>query len=50
MHYGKATFEMQTAWSGGVVTAAVMMGDTSEEVDIEFTGNALKTVQSNMFL
>ena len=49
LHYGKITFEIQTAWSGGVVTAAVLMGDTSEEVDLEFTGNALKTVQSNIF-
>lgn len=49
MHYGKVTFEMQTAWSGGVVTAAVLMGDTSEEVDIEFTGDALKALQSNLF-
>lgn len=49
LHYGKVTFEIQTAWSGGVVTAAVLMGDTSEEVDLEFTGNALKVVQSNIF-
>lgn len=49
MHYGKVTFEMQTAWSGGVVTAAVLMGDTTEEADIEFTGNALKAFQSNLF-
>ena len=34
MHYGKMTVEMQTAWSGGVVTAAVLMGDTTEEVDV----------------
>lgn len=49
MHYGKITFEIQTAWSGGLVTAAVLMGDTSEEVDVEFTGNELKVVQSNIF-
>jgi len=41
MHYGKITYEIQTAWSGGVVTAAVLMGDTSEEVDVEFTGNEI---------
>jgi beta-glucanase (GH16 family) len=49
MHRGKMTVEMQTAWSGGVVTAAVLMGDTDEEADIEFTGNALKAFQSNLF-
>lgn len=49
LHHGKITFEIQTAWSGGVVTAAVLMGDATEEVDFEFTGNTLKTVQSNIF-
>ena len=37
MHYGKMTVEMQTAWSGGVVTAAVLMGDTTEEVDVSLS-------------
>lgn len=49
MRFGKVTFELQTAWSGGVVTAAVLMGDTTEEVDVEFVGGALKSFQSNVF-
>ena len=49
LHRGKVTFEIQTAWSVGVITSAVLMGDVGEEVDLEFLGGHLTSVQSNLF-
>ena len=33
MRYGRMSVELQTAWSGGVVSAAILMGQTTEEID-----------------
>lgn len=53
MHYGKVEVVMQSAPGIGVISSAVLMSDTRDEIDWEWSGNdfgyAQSTVQTNYF-
>ena len=34
MRYGRMIIDLQTAWSGGVVSAAILISQDTEELDV----------------
>ncbi|KAL3231430.1 putative glycosidase CRH2 [Nakaseomyces bracarensis] len=49
MWYGKMSAKLKTSHLGGVVTAFIMFSDVQDEVDFEFVGADLGTVQTNYY-
>jgi hypothetical protein len=47
--YGKICAKMTTSQGQGVVTAFIMMSDVKDEIDFEWVGNDIKTVQANYY-
>lgn len=47
--YGKCQVTLKSAKSQGVITAIVLISSVGDEIDFEFLGNELVTVQSNYF-
>lgn len=47
--YGKISVNMTTARSGGVITALVLMSAVGDELDFEFVGSELNSVQTNHY-
>lgn len=47
--YGKVSATLKTSAGAGVVTAFIMMSDTKDEIDFEWIGTDLTTVQTNFY-
>ena len=47
--YGKISATLTTSLGAGVVTAFIMMSDVKDEIDFEFVGTDLQSVQSNYY-
>ena len=47
--YGKIKATMKTSQGAGVVTAFILMSDMKDEIDFEFVGNEMSTVQTNYY-
>ncbi|KAK5123034.1 hypothetical protein LTR85_003600 [Meristemomyces frigidus] len=47
--YGKISATMTSSQGAGVVTAFIMMSDVHDEIDFEFVGTDLESVQSNYY-
>ncbi|AAS51998.1 ADR078Cp [Eremothecium gossypii ATCC 10895] len=47
--YGRAAVTMKTSRGPGVITAIVFMSSTQDEIDYEFVGSELHTVQTNYY-
>lgn len=47
--YGKVTATLKTSHLGGVVTAFILFSNIKDEIDFEFVGAALTTVQTNFY-
>lgn len=47
--YGKVTAVMKSSRGGGVVSAFILLADNKDEIDFEFIGSDLETVQSNYY-
>lgn len=47
--YGKVTARMKTGRTGGVVTSFITMSNIKDEIDFEWVGKDVKSVQSNVF-
>ncbi|KAK2733392.1 hypothetical protein FQN57_002132 [Myotisia sp. PD_48] len=49
MWYGKTSARLKTSRGAGVVTAFILMSDVKDEIDYEFVGADLDTVQTNYY-
>ncbi|EDO15896.1 hypothetical protein Kpol_1019p16 [Vanderwaltozyma polyspora DSM 70294] len=49
IQYGKVSARLKTARSRGVITAVVLMSATGDEIDFEFLGSELNSVQTNYY-
>lgn len=49
MLYGKVSTRIKSSRSRGVITAIVLMSATGDEIDFEFLGSELTTVQTNYY-
>lgn len=47
--YGKCSVTLKSAKSRGVITAIVLISEVGDEIDFEFLGTEVTTVQSNFF-
>ena len=47
--YGKIKATMKTSQGAGVVTAFILMSDMKDEIDFEFVGTEMNTVQTNYY-
>lgn len=47
--YGKISATMTSSQGAGVVTAFILMSDVHDEIDFEFVGTDVQTVQSNYY-
>lgn len=47
--YGKISATMTSSQGQGVVTAFIMMSDVKDEIDFEFVGTDINSVQSNYY-
>ncbi|KLJ08021.1 murein transglycosylase [Blastomyces silverae] len=49
MWYGKTSAKLKTSRGAGVVTAFILMSDVKDEIDFEWVGTDLQTVQTNWY-
>jgi beta-glucanase (GH16 family) len=47
--YGKVGATLKTSRTAGVVTAFILLSDVKDEIDFEFVGTDLNSVQSNFY-
>lgn len=47
--YGKIKATMKTSQGAGVVTAFILMSDMKDEIDFEFVGTNMNTVETNFY-
>jgi beta-glucanase (GH16 family) len=47
--YGKIKATLKTSQGAGVVTAFILMSDMKDEIDFEFVGTEMNTVQTNYY-
>ncbi|ODQ65943.1 hypothetical protein NADFUDRAFT_46525 [Nadsonia fulvescens var. elongata DSM 6958] len=49
MWYGKVTATMKSSRDQGVISSFILMSDVKDEIDYEFVGKDLETVQTNFY-